>query len=73
MSFAQKTHKRKRSAKSEQAAEVPMTPMIDVVFQLLVYFIVTFEPNDLKFSSSICFKCKCRTSEQVRESGRTFD
>ena len=27
--------------------DVPMTPMIDVVFQLLVYFVVTFEPMDI--------------------------
>ena len=48
MSYAQKSHKRKRVARSEeQAAEIPMTPMIDVVFQLLVYFVWTFEPQDV--------------------------
>ena len=26
---------------------VPMTPMIDVVFQLLIYFIFTFQPIDV--------------------------
>lgn len=28
-------------------ADVPMTPMIDVVFQLLIYFIVTIKPIDV--------------------------
>ena len=28
-------------------AELPMTPMIDVVFQLLIYFIVTIQPVDV--------------------------
>lgn len=29
------------------AAELSMTPMIDVVFQLLIYFIVTIKPIDV--------------------------
>ncbi len=29
------------------AAELEMTPMIDVVFQLLIYFIVTMKPMDI--------------------------
>lgn len=34
--------------KSEQAAgDLPMTPMIDVVFQLLIYFLVTIQPRDV--------------------------
>jgi len=28
-------------------SELPMTPMIDVVFQLLIYFIVTIKPVDV--------------------------
>jgi biopolymer transport protein ExbD len=28
-------------------AEIPMTPMIDVVFQLLIYFVVTMKPVDV--------------------------
>jgi biopolymer transport protein ExbD len=28
-------------------AELSMTPMIDIVFQLLIYFILTFEPQDV--------------------------
>ncbi|MEM7394673.1 MAG: biopolymer transporter ExbD [Verrucomicrobiota bacterium] len=48
MSVTQKAHKRKRSGRGGgEPAEVPMTPMIDVVFQLLIYFIVTFEPQDV--------------------------
>lgn len=37
----------KRKAKAEDAIEIPMTPMIDVVFQLLIYFLVTFETPDV--------------------------
>ncbi len=41
--------KTKRSKKKGEATfeEIPMTPMIDVVFQLLIYFILTFEPVDV--------------------------
>ena len=28
-------------------ADLPMTPMIDVVFQLLIYFLVTIHPKDV--------------------------
>ncbi|MBU0678261.1 MAG: biopolymer transporter ExbD [Verrucomicrobia bacterium] len=28
-------------------SEIPMTPMIDIVFQLLIYFLVTFKPVDV--------------------------
>ncbi|MFT5123058.1 MAG: biopolymer transport protein ExbD [Kiritimatiellia bacterium] len=27
--------------------DIPLTPMIDVVFQLLIYFVFTFEPIDI--------------------------
>ena len=30
-----------------EAAKLEMTPMIDVVFQLLIFFIVTLKPEDL--------------------------
>lgn len=41
--------KRQRKARDqEEASEIPMTPMIDVVFQLLIYFLVTLEPEDVK-------------------------
>ena len=33
---------RKKSSTGEEAIEVPMSSMIDVVFLLLIYFIVTF-------------------------------
>lgn len=39
--------KRKRQRKSLESGEVQMTAMIDVVFQLLVYFIVTIQPVDV--------------------------
>ena len=29
-----------------EATDIPMTPMIDVVFQLLIYFLVTIQPKD---------------------------
>ena len=37
--------KRKRNA--GEAAKLEMTPMIDVVFQLLIFFIVTIKPEDI--------------------------
>lgn len=41
--------KRQRKLRDEEeATEIPMTPMIDVVFQLLIYFLVTLEPEDVK-------------------------
>lgn len=36
-----------RKNKEGEAAEVEMTPMIDVVFQLLIYFVVTIQPMDV--------------------------
>ena len=41
-----KHHKRRKPGQST-TDELPMTPMIDIVFQLLIYFIVTFEPVDV--------------------------
>lgn len=38
---------RKRRKAEMPAAELPMTPMIDVVFQLLIYFLVTIQPKDV--------------------------
>ena len=39
-------HVRKRKRVSLIDAELSMTPMIDIVFQLLIYFILTFEVLD---------------------------
>lgn len=39
--------KRKRKRVSMDSGDVQMTAMIDVVFQLLVYFIVTIQPVDV--------------------------
>jgi biopolymer transport protein ExbD len=38
---------RKRKRPEGAQAELEMTPMIDVVFQLLIYFIVTTKPVDV--------------------------
>ncbi len=38
---------RKRRQGDYTAAEVPMAPMIDVVFQLFIYFIMTMHPVDI--------------------------
>ena len=38
---------RERKRPEAPAAELSMTPMIDVVFQLLIYFIVTIKPIDV--------------------------
>jgi biopolymer transport protein ExbD len=39
--------RRRRRQCEEAAIEVSMTPMIDVVFQLLIYFLVTFSTPDV--------------------------
>ncbi|MCU0858070.1 MAG: biopolymer transporter ExbD [Pontiellaceae bacterium] len=39
--------RKKRREREEPAIEVSMTPMIDVVFQLLIYFLVTFSTPDV--------------------------
>lgn len=39
--------KRRRIRKSVESGEVQMTAMIDVVFQLLIYFVVTIKPVDV--------------------------
>ncbi|MDZ4198666.1 MAG: biopolymer transporter ExbD [Kiritimatiellia bacterium] len=38
---------RSRRKSDPPSADLPMTPMIDVVFQLLIYFIVTIKPIDV--------------------------
>jgi biopolymer transport protein ExbD len=38
---------RQRKKPEMAAAQLEMTPMIDVVFQLLIYFIVTIKPIDV--------------------------
>ncbi len=38
---------RKRKKPDMPAGQLEMTPMIDVVFQLLIYFIVTIKPVDV--------------------------
>ena len=38
---------RQRKRAQAENPEIPMTPMIDVVFQLLIYFIVTMKPVDV--------------------------
>jgi len=38
---------RKRKRNKGEAAKLEMTPMIDVVFQLLIFFIVTLKQEDL--------------------------
>jgi biopolymer transport protein ExbD len=39
--------KRSRRKVETEASDIPMTPMIDVVFQLLIYFLVTIKPVDV--------------------------
>lgn len=38
---------KRRARKSMESGDIPMTPMIDVVFQLLIYFIFTIKPVDV--------------------------
>ena len=40
-------NKNRRFAGTESEMELSMTPMIDVVFQLLIYFLVTFSTADV--------------------------
>jgi biopolymer transport protein ExbD len=39
--------KRNRTRSRGEAAQLEMTPMIDVVFQLLIFFLVTIKPEDI--------------------------
>jgi biopolymer transport protein ExbD len=39
--------KKRSPRKNIESGEIPMTPMIDVVFQLLIYFILTIKPVDV--------------------------
>ena len=39
--------RRKLKLSDDDVAEIPMTPMIDIVFQLLIYFLVTIKPIDV--------------------------
>ncbi|MEE9369685.1 MAG: biopolymer transporter ExbD [Pontiella sp.] len=40
-------NKQRRFSEAESDIELSMTPMIDVVFQLLIYFLVTFSTADV--------------------------
>jgi len=45
--MARRKRRHQRAPKRDQKMEdIPMTPMIDVVFQLLIYFVFTFEIPD---------------------------
>ncbi|MFH0880015.1 MAG: biopolymer transporter ExbD [Lentisphaerota bacterium] len=44
---------RKRRRPETPPADLPMTPMIDVVFQLLIYFLVTIKPIDVMASLDV--------------------
>ncbi len=39
--------RKRRFAETDEDIELSMTPMIDVVFQLLIYFLVTFSTADV--------------------------
>lgn len=39
--------RRTRKRMESEVSDIPMTPMIDVVFQLLIYFLVTIQPEDI--------------------------
>ncbi len=38
------SHRKGRRKKSEQSLEIPVTPMLDMAFQLLTFFILTYHP-----------------------------
>jgi biopolymer transport protein ExbD len=41
-------HKRKRQSTDFVEPDLPITPMLDMSFQLLAFFIMTFKPSDLE-------------------------
>ena len=42
-----KARRSRRRGHEEGEGEIPMTPMIDVVFLLLIYFVMTMQPPDV--------------------------
>lgn len=57
---------RKRNKPQAENPEIPMTPMIDVVFQLLIYFIVTMKPVDVVANLDVSRPSAEKTAEDQR-------
>ena len=56
--------RKKCKIREEVAIEAPMTPMIDVVFQLLIYFLVTFSTPDVLAHLDISRPAPDKSTEQ---------
>jgi len=59
--------KRRRHVEDRGSGDIEMTPMIDVVFQLLVYFIVTMQPVDVSAHLDVFRPSASRPPEDVQE------
>lgn len=45
--IGKKARRSRRRGEEQGEGEIPMTPMIDVVFLLLIYFVMTMQPPDV--------------------------
>ena len=61
---------RARKRPDSPAAELEMTPMIDVVFQLLIYFIVTIKPIDVVTNLDVFRPAPDKNAKKDEEAGR---
>jgi biopolymer transport protein ExbD len=57
---------RRRRVSQASSVELNMTAMIDVVFQLLVYFIVTIEPKDVMANLDVFRPSPEKKQEQLQ-------
>jgi biopolymer transport protein ExbD len=59
--------RKRRRHLEERGSDIEMAPMIDVVFQLLVYFIVTMQPVDVSAHLDVFRPSASRPPDDVRE------
>ena len=52
---------------SDEAVEVPMAPMIDIVFLLLIYFITTFQPQPVEAHMAVNMPAPDMAAQEPRE------
>ncbi len=55
---------RKKKPRPPDSMDLPMTPMIDVVFQLLIYFLVTMKPMDVTTNLDVFRPAAEKTASQ---------
>jgi biopolymer transport protein ExbD len=61
---------RKRKAEATPEVELPVTPMLDMTFQLLAFFIMTFKPasmveGQMEFALPASGEARAKTQDQV--------